>query len=779
MPARSFWRVFNSAAVCSGLVLAGVLGVPGVARAQAAGPGCATPAAGQVGCGALVTPGSTAVTQAQLEAAATAPAGLSPANLQDAYGFQSGSAGMRQTVAVVTAYDDATAETDMGTYRSEYSIPGCTTADGCFSKVNETGGTTYPPAGPAGWSLATAQSLDMISAVCPNCHIDLVEATSTGIGDLGPAENEAVSLGAKFVTNTWFTPEATYGTSEPTYDGDYFNHPGVAITAPDGNGAGYGTYYPAASPDVIAVGGTTLTAGSGTARGWTEAAWSGTGSGCSPYEAKPSWQADTGCATRMLNDVSAVADPSGSPVAFYDTGSGGWVQAGGTGAAAAIIAAAYALAGTPASDSYPASYLYANVAGLYDITTGSDGTCSPSPAYFCTAGTGYDGPTGLGTPDGVSALLSGYYQPITPTRFLDTRNGTGGITGPVKGGATAKLKIAGVNGVPAANVTAVAINVAAVDESSGGFLTAFADGTTMPATSNLDYAADTTIANLMIVPVGADGEIDIFNNSSGTTHLVADVSGYFTSDASAAGDTTYKPVTPIRVLDTRNGTGAPEAKLAGGGTLSVQIGGANGIPSGIAAVAINITTVNASGTGGFLTDYADGTTAPGVSNLQFGTLPISEMAIVPAGADGKIDIHNSGSSSTDVVGDVSGYFTAGTGGETYHAIAATRLIDTRKTKAVAAGATLAVTPGATVVAPGPALVLDVIALDASATNGGFLVVHAAGTSIPGVSDVDYNQGETIANLALGATGAGTTDIFNSSSGTVEVVVDCSGYFSAG
>jgi hypothetical protein len=366
--------------------------------AAGASSGCPAATVGQVTCGALITPG---IAPVGALAAGTAPAGLAPSALQDAYGFQSSTAGTRQTVAVVTAYDDATAEKDMGTYRSQYSIPACTTADGCFSKVNQTGGTSYPPA-VAGWSAATAQSLDMISAVCPNCHIVLVEATTTAITDLGQAENEAVGVGARFVTNTWFTPEATFGTSEPGYDSSYFNHPGVAITAPDGNNGGYGTYYPAASPDVIAVGGTTLTASSTVPRGWTETAWSGSGAGCSPYEAKPSWQADTGCSTRVLNDVSAVADPSptGSPIAFYDTGTGtgGWQTGGGNGAAASIVAAAYALAGSPPAGSSPASYLYAHTGNLInDITTGSDGTCSPAPAYFCAAGTGYDGPTGVGT----------------------------------------------------------------------------------------------------------------------------------------------------------------------------------------------------------------------------------------------------------------------------------------------------------------------------------------------------------------------------------------------
>jgi hypothetical protein len=412
---RAGWAV----AAVAGLVLAGL--APVSASAAQTPSGCAAAAVGQISCGALVTPGSTTLPasavrpaagpSASASAAAALPPGLTPLNLRNAYGLDDSSltGGVGQTVAVVTEYGDPDAESDMATYRSEFSLPACGT--GCFSVVDENGGTDYPPAGP-GWSLATAESLDVISAICPNCHILLVEAgittdgsTTVGISDLGAAENTAVSEGAKFITNTWFTPEATFGTSEPTYDGDYFNHPGVAITAPDGDGAGYGTYYPAASPDVIAVGGTTLTADNSTARGWSETVWSGTGSGCSPYEAKPSWQTDTGCTTRMLNDVSAVADPTNSGLAIFDTPTaGGWSEDGGTDVASALVAAAYALAGTPAAGSYPASYLYAHdgAAQVNDITSGNDGTCTPS--YYCTAGTGYDGPSGVGSIASATAL---------------------------------------------------------------------------------------------------------------------------------------------------------------------------------------------------------------------------------------------------------------------------------------------------------------------------------------------------------------------------------------
>jgi hypothetical protein len=444
------WRRGWAAVACLGLAMAGVSAAPASAASQTPS-GCAPAAVGQLSCGALVAPGSTAVPASQVRpasaaAAASLPPGLGPLSLRAAYGLADSAltGGVGQTVAVVTEYGDPTAQADMAAYRTDYSLPPCGT--GCFSEVDENGGTNYPPEGPAGWTEATADSLDMISAICPNCHILLVEAgvtsngsTTAGISDVGVAENTAVSLGAKFVTNTWFTPEATFATSEPAYDSEYFDHPGVAITAPDGDSAGYGTYYPAASPDVIAVGGTTLTQDTSAARGWTETAFSSSGSGCSPYEAKPSWQTDTGCSTRMLNDVAAVADPS-SHVATYDTTGGGWLESGGGDIASAIVAAAFALAGTPAAGGNPASYLYGHDGAnlVSDITTGSDGTCTPAPAYFCTAGTGYDGPTGVGTIASATALgahapdasLTGAPAVVDPaTGSLDvfgtgTQNGT-------------------------------------------------------------------------------------------------------------------------------------------------------------------------------------------------------------------------------------------------------------------------------------------------------------------------------------------------------------------
>ncbi|MFE2824315.1 putative Ig domain-containing protein [Streptomyces sp. NPDC059271] len=336
--------------------------------------------------------------------AAAAVSGLSPANLHSAYNLPS-TGGSGLTVAVVDAYNDPNAAADLATYRSQFGLSACTKANGCFKQVSQTGSTTSLPTNDSGWAGEEALDIDMVSAVCPNCNIVLVEASSANDTDLGAAENEAVSLGAKFVSNSWGGDESSSQTGEDT---SYFKHPGVAITVSSGDEA-YGAEYPATSQYVTAVGGTALTTSS-SSRGWSESVWKtssteGTGSGCSAYDTKPSWQTDTGCSKRMESDVSAVADPA-TGVAVYDTyGGSGWAVYGGTSASAPIIAGVYALAGTPGSADYPAKYPYSHTSSLYDVTSGNNGSCSPS--YFCAAGTGYDGPTGWGTPNGTAAFTSG------------------------------------------------------------------------------------------------------------------------------------------------------------------------------------------------------------------------------------------------------------------------------------------------------------------------------------------------------------------------------------
>ncbi|MFE0387752.1 putative Ig domain-containing protein [Streptomyces bungoensis] len=389
---------------------------------------CATAEPGHASCFAQRRTDIKQRLASALAAAAAAPSGLSPANLHSAYNLPStGGSGM--TVAIVDAYNDPNAEADLGTYRSTYGLSSCTKANGCFKQVSQTGSTTSLPTNDTGWAGEEALDLDMVSAVCPNCSIVLVEANSANDTDLGIAENEAVSLGAKVVSNSWGGSESSTQTSEDT---SYFKHPGVAITVSSGDSA-YGAEYPATSQYVTAVGGTALTTASNS-RGWSESVWhtsstEGTGSGCSAYDPKPAWQTDTGCSKRMEADVSAVADPA-TGVAVYDTyGGSGWAVYGGTSASAPIVAGVYALAGTPGSSDYPAKYPYAHTGNLYDVTSGSNGSCSTS--YFCTAGTGYDGPTGWGTPNGTTAFTAGTTSgnTVTVTNPGSQSTTTGGSAG--------------------------------------------------------------------------------------------------------------------------------------------------------------------------------------------------------------------------------------------------------------------------------------------------------------------------------------------------------------
>jgi len=309
-----------------------------------------------------------------------------PADLQDAYGLTAAAAayGADQTVAIVDAYDLPTAESDLAVYRAHYGLPSCTTANGCFRKVNQNGVAGSYPAADSGWGGEIALDLDAVSAVCPNCHILLVEANSPSTGNLAAAVNRAAAMGATQISNSYGGDEFS---SELAYESSY-NHPGVAVTVSSGDD-GYGVEFPAASRYVTAVGGTSLSKDS-SARGWSETAWDGAGSGCSAYIPKPSWQTDSSCANRSVADVSAVADPN-TGIASYV--SSNWYQVGGTSLASPVVAAAYALTGSAAS---AGGFAYSNPTWFNDVTSGTNGSCTFT--YLCEAGTGFDGPTGMGTP---------------------------------------------------------------------------------------------------------------------------------------------------------------------------------------------------------------------------------------------------------------------------------------------------------------------------------------------------------------------------------------------
>jgi subtilase family serine protease len=373
-------------------VLVGCLSLAAGAQAASKRVCAASPARGEMTCFARVHVDSKGIPDAT-----SAPVyGYRPADLQAAYGLASAAAsnGASQTVAIVDAYNDPSAASDLASYRAAVGLPACSTSTGCFRQVNQTGGSTLPAAN-IGWAEEISLDLDMASAICPRCHILLVEASNANISNLLVAEDYATGHATE-VSNSWGATEFSGQTSY-----DYHFQKALPITVSSGD-SGYGVQWPASSRYVTAVGGTSLTRTTSTTRGFTETAWSGAGAGCSSYDSKPSWQHDTGCSRRTVADVSAVADPN-TGVAVYDTyGTGGWLQFGGTSVAAPIIAATYALAGGFSSQSLYGSVPYAHTSALFDVRSGSDGSCSP--AYLCSATTGYDGPTGLGTPTSIGAF---------------------------------------------------------------------------------------------------------------------------------------------------------------------------------------------------------------------------------------------------------------------------------------------------------------------------------------------------------------------------------------
>ena len=365
---------------------------------------CDNPAADEAACHARV-----ATEDANPKAAKTfiAPSGYGPAQFRGAYGVNGiASSTSPRIIAIVDAYDHPSIKNDLDVYSAQFGIPtlpNCNVAIAsspvpCFKKVNQNGGTNYPQQN-AGWALEIALDVEAAHALCQNCSILLVEASSASYTNLLAAEDRAAILGAKIISNSWGSNEFSSQTAL-----DYhFNKPGVAITVSSGD-SGYGAQYPASSRYITAVGGTSLTVNDDNSYGG-ETAWSGSGSGCSLYETKPAWQKDASCAKRTVADVSAVADPN-TGAAVYDSvryqGVRGWFQVGGTSLSAPIIAAIYALSGNTASPSIPYISVSSTPSSLRDVISGSNGSCGGS--YLCTAFPGYDGPTGLGSPNGFGAF---------------------------------------------------------------------------------------------------------------------------------------------------------------------------------------------------------------------------------------------------------------------------------------------------------------------------------------------------------------------------------------
>lgn len=335
--------------------------------------------------------------------ASTPPAaGLDPTELRNAYKL-TGVSSSGRTVAIVDAYGYPNLERDLSTYRSYWGMTPCTRANGCLRIIDQNGGSSLPRMD-VGWAQEQALDVQAVSATCPDCKIVVVQAKTPSFTNLGIAVNTAAKQpGVVAISNSYGgsdAPDSSYGAP--------YNHPGIAITASTGDDGYQGGSFPASSSYVTAVGGTTLVAASNS-RGWSETVWTGAGSGCSTYNTAlaAASSSATGCSKRAMADVSAAADPSkGGLAVYYPTSktASTWGQIGGTSESAPIIAAVYALAGHTGAGvtGYPNATPYGHTSNLFDVTSGSNGSCPTT--QWCNARTGWDGPTGLGTPNGVGAF---------------------------------------------------------------------------------------------------------------------------------------------------------------------------------------------------------------------------------------------------------------------------------------------------------------------------------------------------------------------------------------
>jgi hypothetical protein len=465
-PKRPLMRV--AAVVLAAFALAGTACASAVAAsALEARRVCGVPRVGAASCAAMRLVDSS-LTPAGLQAAAAAqaaeelagarpavtytspfPGYLTPQDLRAAYALPSENASSSaQTIAVIDAFDDPTAEADLGVYDEQFGLPACTSANGCFRKLNEQGKASPLPPENGEWAGEISIDVQMAHAICQGCHVLLVEASSEELEDLGAAVDAAVKAGATEVSNSYVGPEEpSIASFFAELGADSYEHPGVVVTASSGD-CGYlnqacagwpaAANFPADFPDVVAVGGTSLVEKK---EAWSSTVWVDGGSGCSQIFAAPAWQsavanfAATGCgAKRSVADVAAIGNPK-TGVDVYDStpeGSGeptGWTVFGGTSVASPIVAAEFALAGGAGGVAYPAATVYPHLGDgqdLYDVLAGSNGSCGT--ATSCQAALGFDGPTGVGSPLGLGAFSP---APGEETPGLAGFTPSSGITGSV------------------------------------------------------------------------------------------------------------------------------------------------------------------------------------------------------------------------------------------------------------------------------------------------------------------------------------------------------------
>lgn len=623
---------------------------------------------------------------------------------------------------------------------------------------------------------------------------DQAQVISTSWGECEAVESSATAN----AENTIFAEAATQGQSVVAASGDdgssdCYRATGSTAKAVDD---------PASQPYVTGVGGTTMTGSGSTA---TQTTWNngtgGTGGGVSSRWAPVVYQGGIATTTkRAVPDVSALADPAdGYPIYLRDDSQssspipgiiGGTSGAAPTWAAAIVQANAGTACQTNGRVGFLNSALYQAARSSYptnfwDVTSGNNSTY----ATGFTAAAGYDEVTGLGSPKeaglttalcaakGTAATGASTFHPLSsPKRLLDTRNGTGwGLssiptTEPLVAGGTAPVKIEGVGGIPSSGVTGVVLNLTVTGTTGAGSVIAWADGTSKPSTNNLNWTgAGQTIAASATVEVAGDGAVDLYTSS--TTHLIADVQGYYTSDTTGS---KYTALTPARLLDTRSKVGISTTTKITNAVVSLKVRGHGGVPTGASSVVLNLTATQTVG-GGYLEAYPEGATRPTASNVNWSATgsTIPNLVVVPIGSDGNVSIYVHGTSH--VIADVSGYFS--TSGSTFHTVTPLRLLDTRKTTALGSGKTLALQISGRDAIPSTGVKAVVLTVTVTVTTGsGYLTAWADGGSRPTASNLNWVKGETIANQVIVPVGSdGKVDFYTNS--TTQVIADVAGYIS--
>ena len=376
-----------------------------------------------------------------------------------------------------------------------------------------------------------------------------------------------------------------------------------------------------------------------------------------------------------------------------------------------------------------------------------------------------------------TAASGGAYTALTPTRLLDTRT-NGETLGPA-----GSLNLTVTGGAVPSDATAVALNVTVTDTTAASYLSVYPSGGSRPVVSNLNWVAGETVPNLVIVPVGASGQVT-FYNYSGQTDVLVDLEGYFAPEASGSTAGSYVPLVPARITDTRTGSGFPNAgsTLTAGGSLNIQVAGAGGVAStGVTAALMNVTVTDTTAAS-FLTAYPSGATLPTASNLNWTAgETVANRVVVPVSSSGQITLYNH-SGQTNVIVDVDGYFTDGTTAPStaslYLPITPVRVLDTRQTSGpLAAGTTIEQQLGGVdgIGSNASAVVSNVTAVDTTAAS--YCTIYPTGTNRPTASDVNWSAGQIVPNLTVATlSSSGAINIYNHA-GSADVIVDAFGYFS--